>query len=203
MSREIFTFTVFSLVASLAMVAAWIQSPKDARGILAGLTTIIGTAAVFASAMIYIDTRRPFWTAGLVLPKFFGSALLLGSTSAAFVLQVIGTPAHEVFAPAVAALVIRSVLFLWSTITGRRARHQSGHPASGSEIISMRCLPWMRRIAIPLFVVSTAAGLAVMAWSSLTMSLIALVSTCASQVVERYSFFATCPTPRMPGGVPS
>ena len=36
--------------------------------------SLAGLAGVVCSAMIYADTRRPFWDIAITLPKFFGTA---------------------------------------------------------------------------------------------------------------------------------
>ena len=43
---------------------------------------VAGLLGVFCSAMIYVDTRREFWSASQCFAKFFGTTLLLGAASA-------------------------------------------------------------------------------------------------------------------------
>ena len=72
-SRELIAFGVF--IGALALHVA-ILHPLSA--IFAATT---GLAAVFCSAMIYVDTRRPFWNAPMTFGKFFGTTLLLGAAA--------------------------------------------------------------------------------------------------------------------------
>jgi Fe-S-cluster-containing dehydrogenase component/DMSO reductase anchor subunit len=72
LSRELIVFGKF--VGALGLHAVLLQPWT------AWLAAGVGLAAVFCSAMIYVDTKRPFWSASLTLPKFGLTALLLGWT---------------------------------------------------------------------------------------------------------------------------
>jgi len=56
---------------------------------------------------------------------------------------------------------------------------------------------------VALFVLSSLAGFAAIVFTHPVAAVLALTGTFASQVLERYCFFAACPAPRMPGGVPT
>jgi DMSO reductase anchor subunit len=74
LSREILCFGVFpalSLIPLLTPIAA-----------------VCGAGSVFCSAMIYHQTRRPFWHLKFTAWKFFGTALVLGLASAWFVSSI-------------------------------------------------------------------------------------------------------------------
>jgi DMSO reductase anchor subunit len=88
MSREDSAFAILGGLATLSAVAAWLSPLKDFVPMLAIATALLGGISVFTSAMIYVDTHRDFWSARLTFPKFFGTALLLGTTTAAAVLSV-------------------------------------------------------------------------------------------------------------------
>src|SRR5205807_2595798 len=80
LSREIICFGLFAaLAASYSSVAFW---PAAAAGLRAWLepalgaaAALVGLAGVACSVMIYVVTRRPFWSAGATSLKFFGTAL--------------------------------------------------------------------------------------------------------------------------------
>ncbi|MEQ1860003.1 MAG: DmsC/YnfH family molybdoenzyme membrane anchor subunit [Chthoniobacteraceae bacterium] len=72
MSREILAFGIFSALATGALLVP----------ALTGIAALCGLGAVFTSAMIYIDTRRPAWRAAVTFARFFGATLLLGVASA-------------------------------------------------------------------------------------------------------------------------
>ncbi|MEZ0274304.1 MAG: DmsC/YnfH family molybdoenzyme membrane anchor subunit [Roseimicrobium sp.] len=73
LSREIVAFGGFppaGAAAALGFIPSW-------------WVAVIGLLSVFCSVMVYVDTRRPFWHMGQTLPKFFGTALVLGAALAA------------------------------------------------------------------------------------------------------------------------
>jgi len=74
MSREILAFGVFSALATGAVLTPFVPMVLVACG---------GLGAVFTSAMIYVDTRRPAWRAEVTFARFFGATLLFGLASAA------------------------------------------------------------------------------------------------------------------------
>ena len=192
MSREIVVFGAYAAAASATAVF------DGAAAMVA--TAALALAGVFCSAMIYIDTRRPFWSARLTLPKFFGTTLLLGATASGAVLAWSGAPGAASFA--VAATVIRTALFGWDAWTLRAALRDESHPAHRPALTTLRLLRWLPRTRASLFLFSTAASLAAIGglggipavWASL-----ALVSTLSSQLLERYQFFRAVVAPRMPG----
>jgi formate dehydrogenase iron-sulfur subunit len=221
MSREILAFGLLAAAAgacALAGVAAWLrprwQMPMfsevgNATPLLAWVTTMLGLGAVYCSAMIYIDTRRPFWRAAVTLPKFCGTTLLLGTTMAAFVLGWVAAgldPATAAAARgcAIAATFIRTALFAWEA-TGflsalRDPAHENHRPA-----LTIWTLRRSAAVARPLlFVASTAFGLYAITHGGLAAAVaatVAGVTTTASQIIERYFYFTAVVAPRMPGGV--
>ena len=76
-SRELIAFGVFlGAIAAHAVILHPLTS---------AVATLLGLIAVLCSAMIYVDTRRPFWNAPMTFGKFFGSVLTLGGVGALFV----------------------------------------------------------------------------------------------------------------------
>jgi len=70
LSREII---IFGLFAPMLLLLVWTQSP-----IVLLVALGIGLVAVACSVMVYVDTRRPFWSPGLTSFKFFGTGAALG-----------------------------------------------------------------------------------------------------------------------------
>jgi DMSO reductase anchor subunit len=219
MSREILVFSGFAVIGSAALGALWLPvipipsrleflHPLIAKvGIftpwLAALTAITGLAGVFTSVMIYVDTRRPFWSISLTAPKFFGTAVLLGSVTAALILMAMGAqPAATV--ALVAATAIRVALYLWDV-----ARQINPAPRHASAVRHAtrtieRHLPWIPKVQMSLFTIFLLAC-AVAIVTPRSMALVAMVvmvlTAFSSMLLERFCFFVTCPAPRMPGNV--
>jgi formate dehydrogenase iron-sulfur subunit len=195
LSREIIAFNAFAAVALLAIFH------PPASGLAAGF----GLAAVFTSAMVYVDTRRPFWSPRGVLGNFYGTTLLLGAAFAAVGFGWMGQPGcAQPFAAA--ALVLRTGLFLWRRLELRAARR---NPASAIHLNARavgELLVWTTQTRNLLFLVSTLFGALAVAnvaprvpvWAS-----VAALTTVSSEIIGRYVFFAASASKRMPGGFAS
>jgi DMSO reductase anchor subunit len=225
MSREIFAFTAFAAAGGAFTAAAlwpWavVQLPPLARlpamlqpigfgAPLAIVTAALAGLGVFCSAMIYIDTRRAFWSAPLVFTKFFGTALLLGSAGCAAALgwQHVLTGAAladtaRIFA--IAATIIRTALFGWEAMNLRRGLADSEEPAHRSaRTIWNLCRPLIFASAA-LFAGATWFGILAITHGGAFAASCATISfllTLTAQVIERYFFFTAVVAPRMPGGI--
>lgn len=207
MSREILAFGMLASALSAVLAAAWFPPLQPFAAPAAGGALLLGLASVFTSVMIYVDTRRPFWALTLVAPKFFGATILLGSGFAGAFLACltqggIAAAGPWAFVAAVAATLCRVSLFVWEHFTSWRMSNDLEHPAHRSAVTITRLLPWVRPVRVALFAVSTIAGLAALAGGPIgaALAVVAFLSTFASQVIERYTFFTAVIAPRMPGG---
>ncbi len=226
MSREIIGFGMFAkAAAALVLAALWpfltrlipalaaveqIVDPGAWVLALASVTSATGLLAVFCSAMIYIDTHRPFWAAHLTVPRFFGTTLLLGSAGAAAVLGWLGTITSHAALPAatnacvIAATVFCAVLFGWEWKQFVEGLHDSAAPAHRSAITIWRLMKPLVLTRAMLFVGATAFAFAAILQSGHLAALCATISfllTFTSQTIERYFVFTAVDAPRMPGGV--
>ncbi|HEY3900442.1 MAG TPA: DmsC/YnfH family molybdoenzyme membrane anchor subunit [Chthoniobacter sp.] len=219
MSREILVFSLFAALGSATLGALWLPlAPIPSRleflhpliakvealtPMLAGLTALIGLAGVFTSVMIYVDTRRSFWSISLTAPKFFGTTLLLGSITAALILATMGAQAASALAFAAAA-AIRVGLFLWDV--ARQIKPAPRHTLAvrrASQTVE-RYLPWVPKVHLSLFAVfllACAVAIVTPRPMAIAAMVVMLVAAFSSVLLERFCFFVTCPAPRMPGGV--
>lgn len=198
MSREILLFGLFAGAATTAALTAWIPPLHDFTPLLTLASAALGLVGVFTSAMIYIDTRRAFWNQALTFPKFYGSVVLLGGTAASAVLS--GASASTF---ATAALAVRAALFVWESRVAATAASDRDHPAHGAVQAMGKFLPWIPTARRSLFLLATAAASVGIVSEYRAAAVMALGLTFAAQLMERFCFFATCPAPRMPGGVPA
>ena len=194
MSREILVFGLFAGAATMATAAAWISPLHNFTPLLTIAAAFLGLAGVFTSAMIYIDTRRAFWSKALTFPKFYGSVFLLSTTAAAVVLSGVSAAMF-----AAVATIIRTAIFFWEIHVATQAARDPNHAAHGSLRAIRKFLSWVPLVRSLLFASATVATLT---WHPVG-AVIALIFTFGSQLMERFCFFATCPAPRMPGGVPA
>ena len=187
MSREILMFGLFAAAAAGFVVASLLGRGATAAN-LAIITASFALASVCCSAMVYVDTRRPVWRWQQTFPEFFGTTLLLGVTGAATIFAWVSffqdaeLMGKSVQATAWAALIVRTVLFLWE-----RRRKPIGTLAPAG---------------IALFFMSTAFGLTAMyaiGLASASLATLSFLSTFGSQIIRRYCFFVTAAAPKMPG----
>ena len=209
MSREILAFSLMATVAAPTVGAAFLFPGSPLTLGLAALTSALGLVSVFTSAMIYIDTRRAFWSPLHSFSRFFGATFLLGATAAA---MIIGSA--DLFLPAdlsaavrsaaIVATVIRTVLFGWETTRFIFSLRDVAAPSHLSALTIRRLLPWLVPTRIALFAASTLFSLlAIFGFAQLPLvwAGIAFVTTFTSQFLERYTFFTAVRAPHMPGGI--
>jgi Fe-S-cluster-containing dehydrogenase component/DMSO reductase anchor subunit len=95
-SRELIAFGAF-----LAALGAHLAVRQP---LTAALAAMAGLAAVACSAMIYVDTRRPFWNAPMTFGRFFGTTLLLGGAGTVTLGALFQPPSTHLSAVAVLVL---------------------------------------------------------------------------------------------------
>jgi Fe-S-cluster-containing dehydrogenase component/DMSO reductase anchor subunit len=210
MSREIIGFGCFAASASTLATAVLFKPFQASLAGLTGATAALGLLATFCSAMIYVDTHRPFWRASSTFIRFFGTMLLLGAAGTATILawNISGGGLGLGFAARAAAwtaILVRAALFLWETwallqsVTDPRSvNHRSG-------LILWRRLKPVLVSRAALFTLSTLFGLLALSDKSPGFAWLATISVAAtfgSQLIERYCFFVAVAAPRMPGGLP-
>lgn len=213
MSREILVFGIFAGVAALETLCAlggglagWAASWRAGLPFATGALGLLG---VFCSAMIYVDTRRAFWSRELTFIKFFGTALLLGSAGTAAILGwttvLTGVPAAgpaPVFA--IVATLICTALAGWEFQNLRRALRDESDANHRPALVIWKLLRPLVVARGGLFAGSTLFGILAITgtgWFGAIGATLAFLLTLGSQVIERYCFFTAVVAPRMPGGI--
>ena len=222
MSREILAFSIFAGAAATftgaalwKTLAGWMPAvrfverfvqPAQFSAPLAVGTALLGLLGVWCSAMIYVDTRRAFWSRELTFVKFFGTTLLLGSAAAAAVLGWCGSPLGEAARTcALLAAVVRTALFGWEFQSTHRALHRTDDPNHRSALIVWKLQRPLVIARTLLFAAASVSGvLAITATgdAGAVCATLAFFLTAAAQLAERYVFFTAVVALRMPGGLP-
>jgi len=198
LSRELLAFGAFAAALLAHLICLQILT-----GLVAALA---GLGAVACSAMVYVDTRRPFWSAPFTLGKFFGTVLVLGAAGS-LVLVVAGLSA----APAagfLAALVVAGAFIKLSVerrISDHLAEEQSPEltPLNQTAILLHGVLGWQTRVRLVCGVLGAAlAPAAVLAGpgNGVRLAAAGFALCLAAEVIERHLFFVAEVAPRMPGG---
>jgi len=209
LSREIIAFNAFAGATAAGAAAVWIPALQPFRLPALVGAAVAGLAGVLASAMVYIDTRRPAWAASYTVVHFLGTTLLLGATLSAPLLAWFEPGASGALRPALvvatlAAVLARAALFAWNRLAFRAAIADPGSEVHLNARALDTLIPWVRPLQFRLFLVATAAGLLAVvggtgspvAWAGL-----AALATVASEVVGRFAFFAAGAARKMPGGI--
>ncbi len=223
MSREILAFSLFAAsAAGFAGASLWSSMAEWAPGWralevfvrpaqwaapLAMVTASLGLLGVSCSAMIYIDTHRPFWSRELTFTKFFGTTCLLGFAAATAVLAWTGTPPgaageSPVAVLAIGATLIRTALFGWEFQNFRQALGDAAHTNHRPALITWNLQRPRQFARVALFAGAAILGLIPIMHAGLASVISASLSfllSFAAQVIERYFFFTTVVAPRMPG----
>ena len=198
LSREIIAFGLFAKLGALTMAAWWFGDFTMLRHAIT-LAALGGFLAVYASVMVYVDTRRPFWSMNLVGGKFFGTMLLLGTAMPGVVWAWMGHPAAQVAIPA--SLVILWLLSLFEMREIKNARLDASSPWHTSARVLTEKLPHLlraRRVMLAIVGVVLPAVIITRFHVPFVFTLSVAITLC-SQLIERHCFFTAAAGPKMPG----
>lgn len=202
LSRELIALSAF---AATALLAIGYRSMPAWRDLLNTSAAIVGLIAVFASAMVYIDTGRPAWSARITFGNFFGTTLVLGGVLASVILAATSEPESAI--PFLGtAMASRAILFIWRRMEQRAALDCVRSAVHFNARVVSELLPWTATVdAILLFVAMLAGVLALgsLGASRLVWIALAALTTFGAEVIARYIFFVASASKRMPGGVVS
>jgi Fe-S-cluster-containing dehydrogenase component/DMSO reductase anchor subunit len=197
LSREILALSAFAGVAAPAVAAAWLPTLKPWQGLLAGATAAAGLAGVAASAMVYVATRRHFWTVGPVFLRFFGTAGVVGPVLAV----AAGAPAGGWLGAAcvgVLGLKLAAELAVY-----RQADDAVWTPLRRTAALLAGPLRHRAAARLALALLGAAFTLLGLADEGMGRGLIAGFGTAlllAAELIERHLFFTAVSPERMPGG---
>jgi len=199
LSREVIAFGIFAsfcLAAFLLLIFAKmnLSSPVPAWVPPAFHTGVIvsGLAGVFCSAMLYADTRRPFWSLDRSAAKFYGSAVVLGC-GALFALHYRDLPI-----PAPLLLIGATLLKLGFEI--RELTQPRSDIAASSFLMRGPLGPITRtRLFCSICGGLLIPALALISEATFLSSAIAFVLCLAGELLERALFFKAVVRWKMPG----
>ncbi|MFT5882973.1 MAG: formate dehydrogenase iron-sulfur subunit [Crocinitomicaceae bacterium] len=208
LSREIVIFGTWMPVLMVYAALVWFpvysrflpstfpqEIPAAATIVCALVTIILGVLSVFCSIMVYVDTKRDFWTMRRTAGRFVGSMLLGGLSALMFAEGLID---GEV-APATGITFLVALLFKIfvevSLLVPARAEEWSY--AKKSALIQLRSLRSILQLRWMILAVALACG--IVALYLPTFSLLVLPIIMAGEWLERRIFFQAVVTLKMPG----
>ena len=199
-SREAIAFGLYLKALAVLTATLWLKPDLLASGLrpqALGITASLGLLSVFCSVMLYVDTRRQFWSFGRTAGKFFGSTLLLGLAASAALVhsQTLWLAISVAF---VAKLAVEFEILASLKLTNRSELHRSARLITGH----------FRKLAIVRLALGAAGGLVVpglVLGGLMSMTpvagLVAASLLTMGEVCERVLFFAAVAPDKMPGGI--
>jgi DMSO reductase anchor subunit len=154
--------------------------------------------------MIYVDTRRAFWSGWITVPKFGLTMILLGSACAWAAGSMAGL--RDVTGGCIAALLAASVLKVTgeSVFVGRHAGRDRS-PLRKTALLHIGLAGgWFKaRLAFAVLggIVIPLAAVTGLVSSGAMAAVTALVLSLAGEIIERHLFFVCESSPGMPGGI--
>jgi len=227
LSREILAFGTFAGLASAYVATAcashWggVSAPR-VEGLLGAMAGWIGLLAVGTSMMIYIDTRRAFWSPTFTVAKFLGTCLVLGIPIALLISLVSAAFSPEFTAAQILAtygrrlcqllIVVAAAKLLFESLIFGSLRSKRHTPLKRTALLLTGDLgmPTTARyffgilggIALPLVLLGEKHLAPVHGFHPLFIGLAVSLVTglcLVGEFLERYLFFTAVVAPKMPG----
>jgi len=209
LSREIVLFQAFAVAGGLLLLNSWTGFGRGLGPLLLPAVVVLSALSVGASAMVYVDTGRPFWSARRSFGNFIGTTLLLGATVTAFVeyaalAETTGAERALVLQGAVlTALLVRTILLLWrqGELAWARRNPASAIHRNAQALVTHK--PGAMAASRCLYLLATLSGiLALLPATSAPLWLpLSAAATFVSEILARYLFFVGSAARRMPGGI--
>jgi DMSO reductase anchor subunit/ferredoxin len=200
-SREVIVFGAYVPLAMAAAATNWIHLPAPLPEVLPAAAAGAGLLGVLCSVMIYVDTRREFWSAAQSGTKFFGTVALLGAAVA----LVLAGGVAKAFAVALILATLAKLVFEQQIFRHLRDVNELGQsPLSKTARLLTDELGRFGRgriacgllggLVLPgLFLAAPAVPLA---WAALALCVL-------GEFLERHLFFTAVVTRKMPGAIAS
>jgi len=194
LSREIIAFNLLFTLAGFYVLLHWLPLvPAVVKSTLGFGVAAAGALAVLTSVMVYVDTRRSFWSFPRTAGRFVGTVLVFAPVA---MLAVLPAWSLAVFCTVVLlvklALEGKGILAVmkggWN-ITKRSAMVQAG-PLRPLLVTRVVCA-----------LAGIIACLCAAASGVVPMALLATIFVAVGELAERALFFQAVDTPKMPGGV--
>lgn len=195
-SREVIAFGGYTAALGvIALESVGLPVPDPIRSVGSSTAPWLGLIAVATSAMIYVATRRAFWSAGPTFARFLGTVVLMAGVSLA--------------SPGLALLLILVALAAKLPAELFPLFRRTSDPASESErtrsllVGTLRPLLTARLALAGLGLVCFVFQLLAMPGASTPITLLGSAALLAGELLERHLFFVAVAPQRMPGAVPT
>jgi Fe-S-cluster-containing dehydrogenase component/DMSO reductase anchor subunit len=224
LSREILAFGLFAKLAVVYAASFWLEplgttiglpkvSPElatDIRHVLAIVVVAVGVIAVACSVMLYAVTKKRLWALSITLPRFFGTAAVLGLATTTLIATVGATTlgveelvsAFRTLGPILAGTVLLKLIFELGLFIHLRDKQLSELKRSALLMKGELVKPVQLRFSL----MAVGAGFSLLLLSAqgttpIVFASLAFLSLLAGEFFERGLFFLAVAAPRMPGAM--
>ena len=208
LSREIIIFSAwmpalvlyaslvwFPVYSKLLPSALQLEIPPVAITLSALAAAVFGLLSVFCSIMVYVDTKRDFWTLKRTTGRFFGSMLLGGISALLFTEGMID--GQVTTASGVAFLVaLLFKVFVEASLLAP-ARNKEWSYSKKSALIQLRSLSSVLKLRWASFAAAFVLGVASLYLPYLVLLVLPVILM--GEWLERRIFFQAVVTLKMPG----
>jgi formate dehydrogenase iron-sulfur subunit len=180
LSREVLLFGCFSGMAGLYAASLWLVLPISQA--LGGLTALMGSAGITASAFIYLVPARPSWNSKFTIIDFFLTGALLGPLFAADLGLGDNRVLRSIAVAAASAQLLNQALKFLRLIASDSFELQASARLLSTTLVQ----PFLLRGALLL-----AGGIALPLSGSPLALLLALPTALAGEILGRYLFYVS------------
>ena len=171
------------------------EIPATATTASAMVAVILGILSVFCSIMVYVDTKRDFWTMRRTVGRFFGSMFLGGFSALLLTEGLIVGEISSITGVAFLAALLFKIYVEASLLVPARNREWSF--AKKSALIQLRSLRSSLTLRWASFAAALVCGVASFYLPSLALLVLPIVLS--GEWLERRIFFQAVVTLKMPG----
>lgn len=221
LSREIVAFGLFAGAAILYAGAAWfVESQPELMQFLGWTVAVTGLIGVFCSVMIYVFTRRDFWSLNATMIRFGLSTLLLGGATTWVTVLIairagVGGASPDTLqscgywlSRGLLSVGIAKLLFELSLF-----RHLGDRRTTNLKRSALLMIGPLSNVTLARFAAGILGGIVMplmlmasqsdeFSRSSMSILVVMLFVACLiGELLERYLFFAAVASPRMPGAI--
>ena len=202
-SREAIAFGGYLGMLALCSFLTWNESTSATVPMLA-MTVLLGVVSVFCSFMVYVDTRREFWSSYETGVRFAGTTLLLGFAGS-LALQPGVTSVEQWEWIAMAVIGIGKLLLEARVWTHFDRRDWTPLKRSSRLLLGpLRKITSFRMVAgLMGAVVFPFMALLGMIPSTAEIAVLVFALLLAGELAERTLFFTAVSPTQMPGGITS
>jgi DMSO reductase anchor subunit len=221
LSREIVAFGLFAASAMLYSASMWIWNPPGrVAQLLSWTVALTGLAGVFCSVMIYVFTRREFWSLNATAVRFALSTLLLGgATTWVTLLAAVRTTDNgnpDTLLATCGYFLSRGILVVGAAkliFELALLRHLADRRTTSLKRSALLMIGPLSNVALARLAAGVLGGVIMplmllssqndgFARSSPLILVVMLLAACLiGELLERYLFFAAAAAPRMPGAL--